>query len=61
MKQLHEMKVGRHRALNELQKVSLPLYIKALDTRNDIFPFEREGPTSTPPVVEYQPPELEDS
>ncbi len=55
------MKRARNKALNELRKVSVPLYIKALETRTDLFPFERIGPMATPPLVGYQPPELDDS
>lgn len=55
------MTFARNRALNELRKTSHSLFLKALETRTDLFPFERAGPTETMPLTEYQPPELEDS
>ena len=55
------MMFARDQALRELRKVSLQLYIKSTETRNDLFPFERVGPTFTPRLAEYVPPELEDS
>lgn len=48
---------SRTRALDELRKVSLSLYQQALDLRTDLFPFNRTGPTTTPPLPGYIPPE----
>lgn len=46
--------------MNALRKTSYPLYLKALETRLDLFPFDRTGPTETPPLDRYHPPELEE-
>lgn len=51
---------SRAKALRELRKVSFSLYVQALDLRTNLFPFERVGPTATPPVPGYAPPELQD-
>ena len=50
----------RVRALRELRKVSTELYCQALNLQTNLFPFERIGPTETPPLQGYQPPELQD-
>ena len=55
---LHGMMNSRKKALHELKKVSIPLYEQALELRTDLFPLQYVGPTATPPVPGYEPPEL---
>lgn len=50
---------SRQRALQELRQVSVPLYLQALELNKDLFPFNYKGPTATPPLSGYVPPELE--
>ena len=50
---------SRQRALQELRQVSIPLYLQALELNKDLFPFSHKGPTATPPLPGYLPPELE--
>lgn len=57
---LQGMMTARHRALDELRKISFPLYSQALELSNDLFPFSHSGPTATPPIPGYIPPDLED-
>ncbi len=52
---------SREKALRELQKVSFPLYRRALELNPKLLPFECRGPTATPPLPGYEPPELADS
>ena len=49
----------RKQALSELKRVSFPLYMKALELKLDLFPFECLGPTATPPLSGYIPPDPE--
>ena len=49
----------RRQALSELKRVSFPLYVKALELKPDLFPFECLGPTATPPLSGYTPPDPE--
>jgi len=56
-KLLHEAMLMRRKALQELKKVSLPLYSKALELNPNLFPFDWCGPTNTPPIPGYRPPE----
>ena len=56
-KLLHEAMVTRRKALQELKKVSLPLYHKAMELQPNLFPLDWHGPTTTPPIPGYQPPE----
>lgn len=51
---------SRAKALNELKKVAPMLYCKALELNPDLFPFECKGPTETPPMADYVPPDPED-
>ena len=51
---------ARRRALLELRKISLPLYLQALELTQDLFPFSHSGPTATPPIPGYIPPDLEE-
>lgn len=50
---------NRQQALNELKRVSFPLYAKALELNPDLFPFECLAPTATPPLSGYTPPDPE--
>ena len=50
---------SREKALRELRKVSPWLYLQALEPNPKLFPFERQGPTATLPIPDYEPPELE--
>lgn len=51
---------ARRKALLELKKISFPLYQQALELSQDLLPFTHTGPTTTPPIPNYQPPELEE-
>ena len=57
---LQGMMAARRRALRELRKISLPLYCHALELSQDLFPFSHSGPTTTPPIPGYIPPDLEE-
>ena len=57
---LQGMMAARQKALLELKKVSIPLYLQSLELSQDLFPFTHTGPTATPPIPGFQPPELED-
>lgn len=61
LKYLHNLVQSREKALRELKKVSLPLYSKALELNPKLFPFDQQGPTATPPLPGYIPPEPADS
>ena len=54
---LQEAMEARKKALLELKKVSLPLYKKALELQPNLFPLDCRGPTETPPIPGYCPPE----
>ena len=56
---LHGLVKSRDVALNELKKVSFSLYLQALELNPKLFPFVRQGPTTTPRIPGYEPPELE--
>ena len=58
---LHGLVQSREKALRELKKISLPLYTQALELNPKLFPFDQQGPTTTPPLPGYAPPELDDS
>lgn len=58
---LHGLVRSREKALRELKKVSLPLYSQAMALNPKLFPFDRQGPTTTPPLPGYVPPDLDDS
>ena len=55
---LQGMVAARQKALRELKKVSFPLYQQSLESCQDLFPFTHSGPTTTPPIPGYHPPEL---
>ncbi|XP_030089442.2 39S ribosomal protein L40, mitochondrial [Serinus canaria] len=48
---------SQQEALRELQLESEELYQAAILRDEGLFPFEREGPTYTPPLPGYDPPE----
>lgn len=50
---------SRQQALNELKRVSFPLYAQALALKPDLFPFECMAPAATPPLSGYTPPDPE--
>lgn len=54
---LQEVMKTRKKALSELKKVSETLYSKALDLNPNLFPLDCRGPTETPPIPGYRPPE----
>lgn len=56
---LQGMLQARRNALLELKKVSFPLYQQALELSHDLLPFTHTGPPTTPPILDYHPPELE--
>lgn len=60
LKLLHNMRKSQVKALRELRKVSVSLHDRALQLNPNLFPFERSGPTRTPPVVGYVPPDPAD-
>ena len=51
---------SRNKALQELKKVSQSLYYKAIELNPELFPFECNGPSDTPPIPSYVPPDPED-
>ena len=50
----------RKKALSELRKTSHYLYNRALELQPDLFPLECNGPTVTPPIPGYVPPDPEE-
>lgn len=48
---------SREKALTELKKVSSSLHFQALELNSDLFPFQCRGPTVTPPILSYAPPD----
>ncbi len=59
LKRLADMVASREKALRELKKLSPLLYNRALDLKEDLFPFECVGPTATPSIPGYIPPDPE--
>ena len=57
---LQSLMKSRDKALRELKKVSLPLYNQALELNPNLFPFECQAPTYTPPLPAYIPPDPDD-
>jgi len=57
---LQHMLRSRQKALRELKKVSFTLYSRALELNPVLFPLECKGPTETPPISTYIPPDPED-
>ena len=56
---LRQMVECRRRALQEVKKISLPLYMNALDLQKNLFPYHCKGPPQTPPLANYEPPDTE--
>ncbi len=54
---LADMVDSREKALKELKKISPVLYDRALELKEDLFPYECVGPTATPPIADYSPPD----
>ena len=57
LQQLQGMVKCRDKAMRELRKVSLTLYEKALEPEPSMLTFSAKGPTETPPLGSYIPPE----
>ena len=57
---LEGMLESRQNALHELEEVSPELYSKAVELNPALFPFEWKGPTETPPIPTYIPPDPEE-
>lgn len=57
---LYRMVQSREKALKELKDLSSSLYCKALQLNPKLFPLECKGPTATPPIPSYIPPDPED-
>lgn len=51
---------ARHKALEQLKKISPSLYLQATELQPSLFPFERSGITATPPIQGYAPPDVAD-
>ena len=58
LKKLQEIISTRELALRELKKVSLWHYEEAIKTDESLFPLNLQGPTETPPVVDYIAPDM---
>ncbi|XP_036923239.1 39S ribosomal protein L40, mitochondrial [Sturnira hondurensis] len=54
---IKSMLEAQQEALQELKLTSQELHGEAIKRDPSLFPFEREGPTYTPPISNYQPPE----
>ncbi len=59
LQRLTDMVVSREKAMKELRKLSPLLYDRALELKEGLFPYECVGPTATPPIVHYVPPDPE--
>ncbi|XP_038229361.1 39S ribosomal protein L40, mitochondrial isoform X2 [Dermochelys coriacea] len=57
MKTLKSLMAAQQEALEELRLESEELYQAAIRRDDDLFPFEKEGPTYTPQVPGYEAPE----
>lgn len=57
---LSGMMKSREKALKALKQVSPALYLKAFELNSDLFPLECKGPTYTPPIPSYVPPDPEE-
>jgi len=57
LQQLQAMLKCRDKAMRELKKVSLSLYEQAMEPEPDLLTFSSKGPTETPPLNNYIPPE----
>ena len=59
LKLINSVVASRCKALRELKKVSPFLYDKALELDTGLFPFDYSGPTATPSIAGYVPPDPE--
>ena len=57
LQQLQVMLNCRDKAMRELKKVSMSLYEQALEPEPTLLSFSSTGPTETPPLNNYIPPE----
>ncbi|XP_042585164.1 39S ribosomal protein L40, mitochondrial-like isoform X1 [Cyprinus carpio] len=57
MDTINEALEAQRQALDELKLESEELYKAALSPDTDLFPFQHEGPSYTPPVTNYEAPE----
>ena len=57
LQQLQSMLKCRDKAMRELKKVSLSLYEQAMEPEPTLLTFSTTGPTETPPLNNYIPPE----
>ena len=57
LQQLQLMLNCRDKAMRELRKVSLTLYEQAMEPEPALLTFTSTGPTETPPLTNYLPPE----
>ncbi|KTF86083.1 hypothetical protein cypCar_00025965 [Cyprinus carpio] len=57
MDTINEALEAQRQALDELKLESEELYKAALSPDMDLFPFQHEGPSYTPPVTNYDAPE----
>ena len=57
LQQLQLMLYCRDKAMRELRKVSLSLYEQAMEPEPALLSFSSTGPTETPPLNDYIPPE----
>ena len=60
LRKLQDVISSRELALRELKKVSIWHYEEAVKTDDSLFPLHLQGPTETPPVVDYIAPDLID-
>lgn len=58
-KQISQAIESQKEALDELRQVSEELYQLAIQTDDELIPFNRTGPVSTPPLADYNPPDGE--
>nr|XP_006135011.1 39S ribosomal protein L40, mitochondrial [Pelodiscus sinensis] len=57
METLKSLMVAQEEALNELRLESEELYQAAIKRDDDLFPYEKEGPSYTPQIPGYEAPE----
>ena len=60
LRKLQDVISSRELALRELKKVSIWHYEEAVKTDESLFPLHLQGPTETPPIVDYIAPDLID-
>lgn len=57
METIQSLMKAQEQALNELRLESEELYQGAIQRDDDLFPFERQEPTYTPPLPGYEAPD----